>query len=359
MKKHTIVRSVVASYTLLAVSAPGYAHIIGLNGYCDYHETDVPFESLIQALAARERAIYLAERPAHCQRYLSALDNPPGVANTADGYTIVWCPTGDFGNPTNPDWPTALGRIHKHIAWMIEQQDALGVPCECREYVHIVGYSDGASTIGGWLLAGAPDIMAGHDFMGAVILIDAVREYNCQSLGLFGCFPNTNTGATWNVGIMPEGVDPAMYRAWRNVSPPGQCGMLADKWAGHRIQPEPPWINMLLPPGICHLNVLSAAALVTDLVNSIDVATRNRIALDPCCVDPPIANECPDLDSNGSIDFEDYGIFELDWLGPNVVLGEAEDDLDLDGDVDLVDFREFQRIVAFASPVGLAPSVAF
>lgn len=321
-----------------AVGVPAaHAHVLAIAGAAGFE--DQPFISLVQQLAASERAIYQNERPAGCTIFFESPTTGADVMK-GPGYTILIAPTGPFGAMA-PDWPSARTRLESEISAFQSYQQIVDTPCKCREYLQIVGFSDGASTIGGWLNFGALFTQPGDDFYGVIALIDVIRKFNTSG-------PNTNTNATWQVNEMPLNRVVIEYTAFRNRSGGILNGcLLTGDWTGHRITTAPvPWSDGgFLNNNTCHTDFPNDSLVANGLFTRIESATMALLfsdtALGRCnCV---IVDSCPDLDGDGDVDLDDYRIFEQNLSGPPSGRGVLPGDIDGDGDVDLTDFGQFER----------------
>lgn len=336
----TIAFAVVATLTPAA-----HAYIIAIAGAAGFE--DQPFIDLIQSLATEEQLIYDSERPAGCTNFYTSPTVGPNFLN-GEGYLIILEPTGP--NSPAPDWPMARNLREDEIQNFQGYLQSVDLPCECREYLHIIGFSDGASTIGGWLNIGALNTQAGDDHYSVIGLVDVIRQ--------FGNFaPNMSANATWAVIAMPAGREVIEYTAFRNKS--GDflaCGSTLF-WEGHRILTTPtPWMNSALnQQNVCHPNFPNTNFVKLDLVASIQAATMtlidNDLAAGKCsCI---TVSACPDLDNDGDMDLDDWEIMQVFVNGPtsgSLLRGPILGDIDGDGDVDLRDFGLFQRAFSVFGP---------
>lgn len=333
--RHVMI-SAIALASLVGVPS-AYGHILAIAGADPFD--DQPFISLIQLLACNERAIYQVQRPAGCTIFFES-PTPGSNVMKGPGYTILLAPTGPFGAMA-PDWPSARARFENEISAFQGYLQNVDTPCECREYLDIVGFSDGASTIGGWLNHGALNTQPGDDFYGVIALIDVIRKFNTTD-------PNTNNNATWQVSPMPPDRFVIEYTAFRNKSGGILQGcFVSPSWAGHRILTDPvPWSNSdLIMQGTCHTDFPNTMPVTLSACASVQGATfdliNNDLALGKC--NGVTLDSCPDLDGDGDVDLDDYQIFEQNLSGPPSSRGVLPGDIDGDGDVDLSDFAQFER----------------
>ena len=115
----------------------------------------------------------------------------------------------------------------------IQQRDC----CVCPEELHIVGYSDGATTIARWLNKGSPGaggVPKPPVGVGLIGLVDLVRTH---------VLPNYDPKKTHLVGT-------SSGSAWKAVRA-NEGGFLS--WAGHLIVPSPPWDNIFV--GVSHSQI--------------------------------------------------------------------------------------------------------
>ena len=159
---------------------PDGRYIIALGGAAGLG--DPPWRRTVGRLADLERQWYKAHLP--CTELApKSLD------------FIPW-PTGLFPL-THPDWNRATKKLRDAIAKYDEYRKRVekkrqNGDCVCPEYLHIVGFSDGASTIGDWLNRGA----VGHSqwTMGFIGTVDLVRIARENPLAV-----NRSPGADYNI----------------------------------------------------------------------------------------------------------------------------------------------------------------
>ena len=347
-KRFALAVSIVITSIVLLTSAIAYGHILAVGGAVNFD--DQPFINMVQQLAAAERAIYESERANGCTVFFES-SSLQSNAMKGPGYTIILRPTGDSGD-IFPDWSQAFFQLDQEVGCFGVEQAMVDTPCECREYLHIIGFSDGASTIGGWLNGGAPNVIAGTDFLGVIALIDVVRVFECIS-----CAGNTNTNATWLVNPLPPDRAAQEYLSFRNKTPgfPFPCGIIQSGWVGHRILNDPtPWFNSpLVDQGVCHTDFPNDPNVVFSLIPSIVAATTQLIQqdlfLENCT--------CPipgDLNGDNNVDGRDIQCFtECFITGTSAASCEAADidgDMNIVGDVD--DLQQFvSLLVEGSSPV--------
>lgn len=129
------------------------------------------------------------------------------------------------GLPVLPSWETAKQKLTKAVRKYNRYLDGVlrrqrNGECICPEYLHIIGYSDGASTIAHWLNDGASDLRA--EYLGLVGAVDMVRY---GKLEVPNALRKSKTVTTYG--------DSATYVALQGRG----------LWRGYTFQPETTWTN--------------------------------------------------------------------------------------------------------------------
>ena len=202
---------------------PDGRYIIALGGALGLG--DGPWKGTVSSLAQLERQWYKAHRP--CTEFApKSLD-------------FISAPTGLF--LIAPNWDAAIDKLQNAIREYdayrerIEEKRRNG-ECVCPEYLHVVGFSDGASTIGGWLNEGAPGQSKWP--MGLIGAVDLVRVARGNALT-----PNKKIGAAHSVN---KAVGITHVNVWNHTP---WYHLTQGNWTGHFL---PGWSNWGSDDGTAH-----------------------------------------------------------------------------------------------------------
>ena len=170
---------------------PNGFYVIAVGGAGGYGDGAV--RSLADTLSQTEHNEYYRKCYKGCFAPRTMGDN----CGAPTRYEFIGSPTGFWlGGVLFPNWSGALQRLDKAVReynkyyFSVRLERLNGGCCRCPEYLHIIGFSDGATTVARWLEAGAPAASIGfrmrvaEDFVdtkkespyGMVALLDVVRK---------------------------------------------------------------------------------------------------------------------------------------------------------------------------------------
>ena len=191
---------------------------------------DDEFKGTVAAIAKIEQAWYRQNQP-----------NTFPV--NKEGYTFISAPTGEglIGGFGFPDWKAAQDKLNKVVEGYELYRRSLaalnvitrlaGTPCELKpEYLHIVGFSDGATTIALWQRNSAA---FQQDPYGLIMVIDLVRRGNTDGgQAVLGDLPNLWTHTELNV---PTTSNATVFAAIAHQTPAWALWSAQAGWTGHKL----------------------------------------------------------------------------------------------------------------------------
>lgn len=285
---------IVVFATILGLPLPAAeAHILALGGAENIGDDHMYF--LLVQLASEEELAYATDLPSDCLWEYDPLPFEDLAVGT--GWSFIPAPTGALFGQLLPKWDHALRKLE---ATLNDYRYYLTTvpPGKCAEQLHIIGFSDGASTISAGLNLGSfwgfDGIETPWQGLGTIGLIDEVRYFNsvCPNIEL----DTADVTPNWQYPVM-------RYENLTNLSPGLDnipCNPFQWHWIGFVLASSAPprgyqqneWNQEFTFESVWHENFPGEPIVFNKLAEAIVTSTSALIKehnlLGDCVCDPSL-----------------------------------------------------------------------